>query len=181
MATVTTGYTPEDLLTITDRPMPELVEGQLVERGMGEESDLIAATILMIVGAFVRENDLGRVHGSQCGYQIFDDPKKVRIPDVSFTRKARMPADGPARGHAKVAPDLVVEVLSPNDLAVELIARMEDFHAAGVPLLWVVDPATRTVRVERGDGTSQCLRPGDTLDGGDVLPGFQAPVAAFFE
>lgn len=181
MATAPTGYTPEDLLTITDRPMPELVDGQLVERGKGEESDLIATTILLLVGSFVKQNDLGWVHSSQCSYQIFpDNPKMVRIPDVSFTRKERTPAEGPAKGHARIAPDLVVEVLSPNDLAADLIAKLEDYHAAGVPLLWVVDPATRSVRVERGDGSGRQLGPDDTIDGGDVLPGFRCPVAAFF-
>lgn len=181
MAIGTPAYTPEDLLAITDRPIPELVDGQLVERGMGEESDLIATTILNLIFDHVRRHGLGYVHGSQCGYQIFpDDPRKVRIPDVSFTRKERMPAEGPAKGHAKVAPDLVVEVLSPNDLATDLIARLEDYHAAGVPLLWVVDPATRSVRVERADGSAQRLGSDGTIDGGDVLPGFRHPVAAFF-
>jgi Uma2 family endonuclease len=71
-------------------------------------------------------------------------------------------------------------VLSPNDLATDLIAKLEDYHAAGVPLLWVVDPATRTVRVERSDGTAQRLDPHATLDGGDVLPGFFVPVADIF-
>lgn len=182
MATDTLAYSPEDLLAITDRPMPELVDGQLVERGMGEESDSIAATILSLIFDHVKRHGLGRVHGSQCGYQIFPhDPRKVRIPDVSFTRKERMPAEGPAKGHARVAPDLVVEVISPNDLATDLIARLEDYHSAGVPLLWVVDPTTRTVCVERPDGTAQRLDPNDTIDGGDVLPGFRHPIAEFFE
>jgi Uma2 family endonuclease len=182
MAPDSPAYTPEDLLTITDRPMPELVGGQLVERAMGEESDLIATRILLIVGQFVSEHRLGWVHGSQCGYQIFpDDPRKVRIPDVSFTRTERLPPGGPAKGHARVAPDLVVEVISPNDLAADLIARLEDYHAAGVPLLWVVDPATRSVRVERGDGTAARLGPAATIDGGAVLPGFSRVVADFFE
>src|SRR4051812_9911311 len=117
MATITqTRYTPEDLLAIDDRPMPELVDGRLLEREVGQKSDAIAATMLAILWVFVRENDLGLVNGSQGGYQIFpDDPGKVRIPDVSFTRRDRLSPSGPAEGHSRIAPDLVVEVTAPND------------------------------------------------------------------
>ena len=171
------AFTPEDLLLITDRPMPELVLGELNEREMDEESDGIAAMILRIVANHVLEHDLGRVHGAQCGYQIFpDDPRKVRIPDVSFIRKG----SPVARGHAKTVPNLVVEVLSPNDLAVDLIEKLEDYHAAGVPLIWIVDPEMKTVRVERRDGVNTRLRADDTIDGGDTLPGFRCIVREFF-
>lgn len=171
------AFTPEDLLLITDRPMPELVHGVLKERETGEESDGIATTILRIVANHVFEHDLGRVHGAQCSFQIFpDDPRKVRIPDVSFIRKG----NAVARGHAKTVPDLVVEVLSPNDLAVDLFEKLEDYHAAGVPLIWIVDPDTRTVRVERRDGVNARLRTDDVIDGGDALPGFRCVVREFF-
>jgi Uma2 family endonuclease len=180
-STLRSTHEPEDLLEIHDRPMPELVEGQLLERPMGEESDSIAAAILGLIFAFVRERGLGRVHGSQCGYQIFpDDPRKIRIPDVSFTRRERLPAGGPARGHARVAPDLVVEVVSPNDEYSVVEATLHDFLGAGVPLIWIVSPDTRTVQVHRGDGTSIRLRETDILDGGDVLPGFSCKISEFF-
>lgn len=173
----TSAFTPEDLLLITDRPMPELVQGELKEREMGELSDGIAMTISMIIGGYVREHDLGRVHGAQCSYQIFpDDPRKVRIPDVSFIRKG----SAVARGHSRTVPDLVVEVLSPNDLAVDLFEKLEDYHAAGVALIWIVDPDTKTVRVERRDGGNARLRNDDAIDGGDALPGFRCIVREFF-
>jgi Uma2 family endonuclease len=182
MATATqVRYTPEDLLKITDRPMPELVDGRLVERQMGQKSDAIAAKVLRLIGKFVDDHDLGLVNGAQGSYQIFpDDPKKVRIPDVSFTRKERLPADGPAEGHSRVAPDLVVEVISPNDAAADLLEKVEDFLGVGVPLVWVLDPGTRTIRVERGDGTGAHLKVGETLDGEGVLPGFSCPVESLF-
>jgi Uma2 family endonuclease len=184
MATITEKqYTPEDVLAITDRPMPELIDGRLVERKlMGQKADAIAARLLRLVGNFVDEHDLGLMNGSQGSYQIFpDEPKKVRIPDVSFTRRDRLPAMGPADGHGKVAPDLVVEVVSPNDTATELDEKIEDFLAAGVPLIWVPNPETRTVQIHRRDGTSARLRTGDTLDGEDILPGFRCDVARLFE
>ena len=174
-------YTPEDLLNITDRPMPELVDGKLVERKMGEEADGIAATIIFLLNAFVRPRKLGKVGSSQCGFQIFPDkPRKVRIPDASFTRREKM-KDGPAKGHSKVVPDLVVEVISPNDQAADVLAKIDEYQSAGVPLIWVVNPESRTVRPYLLNGSAPVFRVGDTLTGGEVLPGFECPVAAIFE
>ena len=182
MATVTqTRYTPEDLLAIRDRPMPELVNGQLLEREMGQKSDSIAATFLILIGVFVREHRLGLMNGAQGSYQGFpDDPNKVRIPDVSFTRRERLPKDGPAEGHGRVAPDLVVEVTSPNDTGDYIESKINDFLAAGIPLIWVAYPETKTLLVHRKDGTANRLQVGDVLDGEDVLPGFRCEVAALF-
>jgi Uma2 family endonuclease len=176
-------YTPEDLLKITDRLMPELIDGQLVEREpMGQKADAVAARLLGWVIHFVEEHDLGLINGAQGSYQIFPDaPKKVRIPDVSFTRRDRLSPEGPAEGHARVAPDLAVEVISPNDTATELDEKVEDFLAAGVPLIWVLNPETRTIQIHRGNGTDARLRPGDTLDGEDILPGFRCDVGKLFE
>ncbi len=178
-----TRHTPEDLLAITDRPMPELVDGKLVERPpTGQKSDAIAASLLRYIGNFVEDADLGLVNGSQGSYQIFpDDPKKVRIPDASFTPKNRLPATGAAEGHSRVVPSLVVEVVSPNDTASDLNEKIEDFLAAGVPLIWVPYPETRSIQVYRGDGTGALLRAGDTLEGEGVLPGFRCEVAKLFE
>lgn len=185
MATISepVTHTPEELLSITDRPMPELVRGRLIEREpMGQKSDAIAARLLRLIGNFVEERALGLVNGSQGSYQVFpDDPRKVRIPDVSFTRKDRLPPGGPAPGHSRVAPDLIVEVVSPNDSASDLLEKLDDFLAAGVPLIWVPYPERKTVQVVRRDGTGAWLRAGDTLDGEDVLPGFRCEVAALFE
>src|SRR5207253_2879695 len=99
-----------------------LIDGQLVEREpMGRKSDAVAFRIGRLIGNFVDEHRLGVMNGAQGSYQIFpDDPKKVRIPDVSFTHRERIPKEGVEEGHGKIAPDLVVEVISPNDLAVDL-------------------------------------------------------------
>jgi Uma2 family endonuclease len=182
MATVTEPrITPEDLLTISDRPMPELVDGQLVERDMSQGSDLIAARILGLLWDHVEAHQLGFVNGAQGSYQVFPfDPDRVRIPDVSFTRRERLSASGPSKGHGRVAPDLVVEVMSTNDSALTLDAKIEDYLEVGIPLIWVVNPETRTVRVLRSDRSSVNLRPKDTIDGGEVIPGFRCQVESFF-
>ena len=183
MATVTqTRYTPEDLLNIDDRPMPELVDGELLEREMGQESDSIAFFIGRLVGNHVANHQLGICNGAQGSYQVFaNEPNKVRIPDFSFTRRERLPKGKPAKGHARIAPDLVVEVNSPNDKGDQLESKINDFLAAGVPLIWVVYPKTKTVLVHRKDGTARRLQVGDVLEGEDILPGFHLEVAALFE
>jgi Uma2 family endonuclease len=182
MATVEqVRQTPEDLLAITDRPMPELVDGEFLEREMGQKSDAIASRIGRLVGNHAEAHDLGLVNGAQGSYQIFpDDPEKVRIPDVSFTRKERLPKGGPAEGHGRVAPDLIVEVTSPNDTVDRLESKINDFLAAGVPLIWVAYPESKTVMVHRRDHTGVRLFPGDVLDGENILPGFRCEVAALF-
>jgi Uma2 family endonuclease len=184
MATATpTRHTPEELLQITDRPMPELIDGQFVEREpMGQKSDGVAAKALRLIGRFVDDHNLGLLNGAQGSYQIFtDDPDKVRIPDVSFTTRARLPKGGEEDGHGRVAPDLVVEVVSPNDYAVDVDKKVRDFLAAGVRLVWVFNPFTRRVQTYGPNGASKWLKEGDTLDGGDVLPGFGCAVESFFD
>ncbi|WP_435018940.1 Uma2 family endonuclease [Tundrisphaera sp. TA3] len=181
MATISPPeITPEDLLAIRDRPMPELVEGELVERPMGQKSDGIASLLLFYLMQHVVPNRLGWVNGAQGSYQIFpDDPKKVRIPDGSFTRLERLP-NGFSEGHGRVAPDLVFEIISPKDLAEDLEHKVMDYLSAGIPMVWVVYPRARVVRVIRGDGTGGHLRSGDVLSGEDILPGFTCPVASLF-
>jgi Uma2 family endonuclease len=182
MSTVAkTRYTPEDLLEIHDRPMPELVDGELLEREMGQEADSIAFCIGRLVGNHVADHDLGICNGAQGSYQVFpDDPDKVRIPDFSFTRKERLPKEGRAKGHARVAPDLAVEVVSPNDKPKDLAEKIRDFQAAGIPWIWIVYPDTQTVEIHRLDGSTRRLQVGDILEGENVLPGFQVEVSKLF-
>jgi Uma2 family endonuclease len=117
---------------------------------------------------YVATSQRGLVLGADCGYQIFpDDANRVRFPDGSFIRSGRLPHDAPPRGHVRIVPDLVIEVVSPNDLAWEVELKVTEYLQAGVPLLWVFYPDTRTVWVYRASGE-------------DVLPGFTCLVAEVF-
>ena len=79
-------YTPEDLLKMEHGPRYELVDGHLVEKDMGQESAAIGTELLRLLGNHVAELDLGRIFGSNCGYQIWaNTPRLVRYPDVSFS------------------------------------------------------------------------------------------------
>jgi Uma2 family endonuclease len=182
MATTTaTTYTPDDLLTMPDGDRYELVDGQLVERSMGAESSFVAARLSRLVGNHNEDRQLGWVLGADCGYQCFPgQPLQVRKPDVSFVRFGRLPGERLPEGHVKIAPDLAVEVLSPNDLVYDTDQKIEDYLAAGVGLVWVVHPVSRTLLIYRADGSIQGLRQNDELSGEAVLPGFRCRVGDIF-
>ena len=166
-------YTPEDLLNLPDMNGFELVDGQLVEKGMGSESAWIANRLAARITLFVEELGLGWATGSEGSYQCFPAfPRRVRKPDASFVRLDRLPNGFPP-GHTSVAPDLAVEVVSPNDRFSEVRGKVEEYLAAGVPLVWVIDPESRTADVHRPGLSAQRLREDDVLDGEDVLPGFR--------
>lgn len=175
-------YTPDDLLAMPDGDRFELVDGQLVERPMGAVSSSIGAELLRLIGNHNRRHRLGHVFSADCGFRCFpDDPSRVRKPDVSFLGKGRLEGDRLPEGWIEVAPDLAVEVISPKDLYLETSQKIEQYLAAGVRLVWLVDPALRAVLIFRADRTIQGVREGDELGGEDVLPGFRCRVAEIFE
>jgi Uma2 family endonuclease len=173
-------YTAEDLLHLQDGGHFELLDGRLVEKNMGAKASVIAANIIALIRPFVRAHRLGMVFDSDCGYQIFANRKRVRKPDVSVSHRGRLPDDKPPGGHVQVPPDLVVEVVSPNDLAEEVAAKVLEWLRAQVRLVWVVYPDSLTVHVFRPGGGAAYLCPGDQVSGEDVLPNLTCQVEEFF-
>jgi Uma2 family endonuclease len=110
-----------------------------------------------------------------------DADKKTRFPDASFIARGRLPDDRTPEGKVKLNPDLVLEVVSPSDTAYEVEQKRVAYLKAGVRLLWIVYPPTRTVFVFRVSGSVAVLGEADTLNGEDVLPDFACPIAHFFE
>jgi Uma2 family endonuclease len=92
-----------------------------------------------------------------------------------------LPRDGIGSGWMNVAPDLVVEVLSPTETASELEEKVRDYRAAGTTLAWIIDPASRIVSVRSASTPDRWLSEADTLEGDDVLPGFAIPVTRLFD
>lgn len=178
--------TPEDLLTIRDAINYELVDGKLVGRHSGMESSKVGARILGMIGMFLGEPPRGHLFGADASYQCFDwAPRQVRKPDGSYIRPGRFPDERVPKGHCPIPPDLAVEVISPGDLADEVEEKVSEYLRANVPLVWVVHPPTRTVRIHRPrtapPGPIAELREDDTISGEDVLPGFSCSIARFFE
>lgn len=174
-------YTPEDLLAMPNEKNYELVDGELLERNMGARSSWVGGRLVRALGDFAEGLGLGLVFPADNGFQCFPDaPNKVRRPDVSFLRTGRLPGNTPPDGWITVVPDLVVEVLSRRDLALEIDTKIDDFLRVGVPLIWVINPRTRTVRIYRSDGSSTRLTENDELTGEDVIPGFRCRIVELF-
>jgi Uma2 family endonuclease len=169
-----THYTPEDLLAMPDGKSYELVGGQLVERNMGAESSWVGGQIHSSLNRYCRELKVGWAFPADNGYQCFPhEPKLVRRPDVSFIRFGRLAGETPPSGWIRIAPDLAVEVISPNDTVYELEGKLEDYKRVSVPLIWVISPRSRTVRVYRSGGSCDDLHEDDVLSGEDIIPGFR--------
>jgi Uma2 family endonuclease len=159
----------------------ELIDGERVERMMGARCGKVAARVAHVLLTHADAHKSGAAFTSGCGYHIFPyAPKLVRYPDVSFVCKGRLPGDKPPRGHMKIVPDLVVEIVSPNDLAEDIETRVMDYVRVQVPLIWVLYPETRCARVLRQDGTATQLGEDAELRGEQLLPGFACPLAELF-
>lgn len=184
MATAPTSrhYTAEDLETMPDGDRYEIIEGELQERIMSFLSAFIAATLVGLLRDWARASNVaGWINGPDGGFMIFPwAPGDVRMPDVSYVSKSRAPSI-PSHGWLTVPPDFAVEVVSPGDSASKVQLKAHDYIRAGVPLVWVVFPESRTVEVRRtGSSTIQVLGEGDVLSGDDVLPGFSVAVTELF-
>jgi len=104
------------------------------------------------------------------GFLLFEDPPTVRVPDVAFVTAGRIPAQEPERGFWALAPDLVVEVVSPSNSASGLQRKALDYLEAGSRVVWVADPVARAITVYRSTSDIRLLQPGQTLSGDPVLP-----------
>ena len=154
----------------------ELVRGVLVVREpAGGRHGRIAVNIAIELGGYVRAHVLGAVYAAGTGFTLARDPDTVRAPDVAFVHRDRLPTPEPI-GFPDLAPDLVVEVLSPGDRPGELLAKIADWLSAGTRLVWVIDPERRLARVYRQDGTERIVTAEETLEGEDVVPGFSCPL-----
>jgi len=172
--------TAEELLRAGDIGRCELVRGEL--RRMippSYEHGSVAYEIGFRLGEYVRPRHLGRVVAAETGFLISRGPDTVRAPDVGFVRAER--ATGPPRGYYPGAPDLAVEVLSPEDRSGEVREKVAEWLGAGARAVWVVDPEERALVVHEPGRTPVVLREGDILRGGDAVPGFEFPVRDVFD
>lgn len=185
MSTSRTLLTADDLLRLSSLTMGakklELVKGELLAmRPAGGRHGRVAIRIGHRLDAYVEANDLGEVFAAETGFRIARDPDTVRAPDAAFIAKGRLPAGELPEGFLDIVPDLVVEVVSPNDTASYVQTKVEEWLRAGVRLVWVLYPDTRSVAVFSGLRNVRVLTQADQLDGGDALPGFTCHVRDLF-
>ncbi len=174
--------TSEDLEEMgSDAKRFELYDGVLREKGvMGGQHGEIEIQLTRYLAPFVLDRRLGRLYPSDTHFIIVRDPATVVMPDVAFVRTDRLPPEDVRVGFMPVVPDFVVEVVSPSDRRIEVLEKIRLYEGAGVPLIWLVHPRTRSVTVYGLGQEPRTLHEGDILDGGDVIPGFTLAVADIF-
>jgi Uma2 family endonuclease len=178
--------TAEDLWVLShqsDDMHLELIEGVLYEMTpAGEEHGITAGNLFAPIWSHVRQHNLGRVTAAETGFILYKNPDPkgkdtVLAPDVGFISNAR--SSEPVKGYVPHAPDFAIEVVSPND-SYSLVSRKVTLYLRyGTRLIWIVDPQFKTVTVHTPQG-ARVFEAGETLDGGDVLPGFTLPVQDIF-
>jgi Uma2 family endonuclease len=167
--------TADELLAMPDDGNRyELVRGELVRVSPSAVwPGIVAGSVFGLLWSFLRGNaSLGVCGISESGFRLTLHPDTVRSPDVWFVRAERVPAEGIPEGFWPGAPDLAVEVLSPSDRFVDVMRKVQEYLAAGVQLVWVIDPKGRSAAVFAPERPPLLLGEDGVLDGGDLLPGF---------
>lgn len=158
----------------------ELVKGELKKMApAGNEHGMLALKLAAKLWNFVEANKLGTVYAAETGFKLTTDPDTVRAPDTAFISQKRLDEVGPVQGYWPGAPDLAVEVVSPNDLYTEVSEKVAEWLKAGSSMVVVVNPRTQQVLVHV-PGDVNVLEGDATLDGGEVVPGWQLPIKELF-
>jgi Uma2 family endonuclease len=174
--------TADELLAMPDDGrFWELVRGELREVSpSGIRASAVAVAISAWLMIYVIERELGIVTGADGGFVLERDPDTVLAPDVAFIRQDHVPPEDELLRFGQVPPDLVVEVVSPTDRPRAVAEKVAIYLAKGVPLVWVVDPATRSAEVHRPGRQPRRLTIDDAFDGEEIVPGFRLPLSQVF-
>ena len=160
------------------RALCELVDGTLVEKAVSYEASVVAIAIAAILSRFVSSRRLGLISGADGFFRL---PSTTRGPDVAFLSRDRLPQGSfPRELYPQVAPNLVVEVLSPGNTRAEMARKRLEYFLSGVELIWIVDCDHRSVAVYTSPTDLKILGEHDIIDARNVLPGFSSPVCDFF-
>lgn len=173
--------TLQDLIQVneTRAGLCEWIDGTLVEKAMGWQESILAGVLLHWMRAYVLERNLGLVTGPDGMTRLFADT--VRGPDVAFYSWSRIP-DGrlPEEPVPSLVPDLAIEVLSSSNTRAEMARKRREYFHAGVRLVWMVHPRSRTVAVYTSSEHVVLAQQGDIIDGGEVLPGWKVDTGQLF-
>jgi Uma2 family endonuclease len=182
MTTANLLVTAEDLLRMPEDGFRyELVRGELRKMApAGHVHGRVAINISTPLDRYVRAHNLGAVYAAETGFKLASNPDTVRAPDVAFIRRERVEEVGNIEGYWPGAPDLVVEVISPSDTYSEVEEKVLEWLEAGVRIVVVVNPRKRVVTVYRSLTDIVVLMEADTLEGGDVVPGWAMAVREVF-
>jgi Uma2 family endonuclease len=174
-------FTGEELAAMREVGPCELVNGRVVPMTpTGDEHGAIEANIAAELRAYVRDRNLGKVRSGEVGIYVRRNPDTVRAADVLYISQERY-ARKMAGDFLDIAPDLIVEILSPNDSWTEVTQKLREYFAIDVRMVWVVDPVAHTIYAYRSLTDIREFPANDVLSGDDILPGFSVPVERLFE
>ncbi|MCY4079166.1 MAG: Uma2 family endonuclease [Caldilineaceae bacterium] len=182
------ALTSEKLLTaeelhqlISQDVRGELLRGVLYQtQPTGVRHGKTVVNLIVLLAGLVESRQLGTLVASDIGFLLERDPDTVREPDVAFISAQRLPPDEDVPGYFEGPPDLAVEIASPSDSPRQLFDKARMWISFGVPLVWTVDPEARTIDVHQPHVPLVRHSADDTLDGGQVLPGFNCTVRDIF-
>jgi Uma2 family endonuclease len=175
------SFTAADLATLPDDLRYDLIAGELIEMSPASaKHGRYSQDLGFFIDSHVREHRLGTVFAAETGFILSRDPDTVLAPDVAFVRADRLPPEEEWQGFLALAPDLVVEVISPSETASRILTKVLAYLDAGVLMVITIDPERKVAGVYGQDRVGRILTIADTLDGGDVLPGFRLPLADLF-
>lgn len=173
----------EVALPAQDEPLYEMVNGQRVDlQPMSAYTTWLASRLQGRLWPHVEENLLG-TSVIEMLFILDAEHDLRRRPDVAFVSAERWPLDRalPRTGDWAVAPNLAVEVISPNDVFKDVLAKLREYFRYGVQLVWVIAPEEQQIYVYDSPTQVRILTVRDELTGGEVLPGFRMPLASFFQ
>jgi len=174
--------TEDDVIALCDQNIYcELINGVLVEKAVGQHESRMAAWLIYYLLDYIEHgHDLGIVHGSDSPHRFFEG--QIRYPDVAFVAYDRLPDGRPTREPiAPWVPNLAVEVMSASNTKREMTDKLEVYFSSGVELVWYVYPESQTVDVYLSPEERTTLSITESLDGGDLLPGFSLSIGKWFE
>ena len=178
--TATNLITGEELLALGDIGPCELIDGRIVPMSpTGGRHGIIESRLGSALSVFVQQQHLGWVLTGEVGIYIRRNPDHVRGADIVFLSRERWP-EGPPEGFLEGAPDLVVEIMSPNDRWQEVRQKITEYFSIGVRWVWIVEPENRAVLVFRSSTDFQQFGVDDIVVGEGALEGFTLPVARLF-
>ena len=159
----------------------ELVNGELKKMSpAGHNHGRVTIRLTLPIAQYVVRHNLGEVYAAETGFKLTSNPDTVRAPDIAFIRQRRVDEVGKTKGYWPGAPDLAVEVLSPDDKVAEVEEKVSEWLFAGTEQVWVVSPKLQMVTIYRSPTDILVLTENDELDGGNVLPGFRIEIKEIF-
>jgi Uma2 family endonuclease len=156
----------------------ELIDGEIIEKVPTEEHGVINVSLSTEIKLYARQHG-GRV-AAEARHGMPNDPYNDRIPDIAYTSPERAQALV-KQGTVPQMPDLAVEVKSPDDSYAKMRRKAAYYLENGSRMVWLVFPEKRQIEVYSENGDLKILDENDSLDGGNVMPGFTMPVPAVFE